>query len=227
MNFASRLINVFVAPQATFEAEKQKSLWYVPMIVFLILTMIGTLWLRPVTRQIAQNQQEKIVERMENQGAPQEQIDKVRERMQKKSGAWEIVPPLATQVIFLLIVAAIWFFASNMLIGGAVKYAQMISVTAYSWLVVAVGMLIKAPIMLAKSSISVHFSPATFLSNDKAFIYKFLAQFDLFSIWCFFIVTIGIAIMTSRKTEKVWPITAIFFVIYFLGAAAVQSAFGF
>jgi hypothetical protein len=229
MNFASRLLNIFVAPQATFEAEKQKSMWYVPLILFLILTTIGAMWLKPVTMQI---QQEKMVESMEKRGMTSEQIDQAQERVQKMSGVWMMVPQLLTQAVFVLIVAAVWLFVSNILIGGSGKFPQMISVTAYSWLVVAVGMLIKAPIILSKtpfsiSSMNVHFSPAIFLSNNESFFYKVLAQFDLFNVWCFFIVTIGIAVMTGRKTKQVWPMTAVIFLLYFVGAATMQSAFGF
>lgn len=224
MNFLSRLINIFVAPQATFEAEKQKPLWYVPLTLFLILTVIGAVLLKPVTMQM---QQEKMVESMEKRGMTQEQIEQAQERVQKMSGIWAIVPQLVFQIIFLLIISAVWLFVSNILIGGSGKFVQMLSVTAYSWLVVAVGMLIKTPIILSKQSLNVHFSPATFLSDEKTLIYKLLSQFDLFNIWCFFIVTIGIAVMTGRKTKQVWPWTAAFFLIYFVGAATMQSAFGF
>lgn len=224
MNPVSRVINAFAAPQATFQAEQEKSLWYVPFVLFLVLTIVGTVIMRPLTQKI---QEEKIVETMEKQGLPQEQIDEALERTKNMGAVMTIVPAVLIQTATFFVTAAIWLFVANVILAGNARYVQMLSVTAYSWLVVAVGMLIKAPIMTAKESINVHFSPAVILSNENSFIYKLLAQFDLFNIWCFFLVTIGIAVMTGKKAQQVWPWTALFFLIYFLGAAAMQSAFGF
>ncbi len=42
MTFRSRVVTMsFTAPQATFQEERQKSLWYVPFVLFLILTTVG------------------------------------------------------------------------------------------------------------------------------------------------------------------------------------------
>lgn len=223
MNPLSRLINIFVAPQATMEAEKEKPMWYIPLIIFLALTTVSAVMLKPVTVQL---QHEKMVESMEKQGMTQEQIDQALERVQNLSPLMIIAPQIVTQIFFFVIVAAVWSFVGNVLIGSAVKFSQMLSITAYSWIVVVVGMLIKSPIILSKESINVHFSPAVLLSDETTFLYKVLAQFDLFNIWCFFIVTIGMAVMTRRTARSIWPWPALFFLIYFVGAAAIQSAFG-
>ena len=223
MNPLSRLINIFVAPQATMEAEREKPMWYIPLIIFLALTAVSSVILKPVTMQL---QLEKMEESMEKQGMTREQIDQAMERVQNMNPVMMIVPQVLTQLVMFVIIAALWLFVGNVLIGSAVKFSHMLSVTAYSWMVVIVGMLIKSPIMLSKESINVHFSPTVLLSDETTFLYKVLAQFDLFNIWCFFIVTIGMAVMTRRPSRSIWPWTALFFLIYFIGTAAIQSAFG-
>ncbi len=130
--------------------------------------------MRPLTQKI---QEEKIVETMEKQGLPQEQIDAALERTKNMSALLMIVPQLFTQAVMFFLTAAVWLFVANVILAGNTRYVQMLSVTAYSWLVVALGMLIKAPIMVAKESINVHFSPAVILSNENSFFYKVLAQF--------------------------------------------------
>ncbi len=224
MDPISRIINIFVAPQETFKAEKEKTMWWLPLVLFLVLTTVGAFMMRPVTLKI---QQDKVVESMEKQGMTQEQIDEALERVNKMSGVMMVVPQIVTQFIMFLAVAGLWLFVANVLIGGSLRFVHTMSVTAYSWMVVAVGMLIKAPIMTAKESINVHFSPALLLSDDSTFLYKLLAQFDLFNIWCFLLVTIGLAVMTGKTNKQVRPWTVLFFLIYFVGAAAAQKAFGF
>lgn len=223
MNVFSRMMNVFISPQTTFEAERQKSMWLFPFILYLILMIAWTVMVKPVLQQ---QQQEVAIEQMQERGMTQEQIDQAVERMNKMGGAFMWISTSVSQVIMFLIVSAVWLFVGNILAGGSIKYPQAMSVTAYSWLVVVVGLLIKAPIILSKQTINVHFSPAAFLSNEESFIYKLLAQFDLFNIWCFFIVTIGISTLTGKKNKQIWPWTALLFLLYFVGASAMQSAFG-
>jgi len=223
MNALSRMMNVFISPQTTFEAERQKPMWLFPFVLYLILMVGWTVMVKPVLQQ---QQMEIAIEKMQERGMTQEQIDQAVEGMNKMGGVFMWISTFISQIIMFLIVSAVWLFVGNILAGGSLKFPHAMSVTAYSWLVVVVGLLIKAPIILSKQTINVHFSPAAFLSNEESFIYKLLSQFDLFNIWCFFIVTIGISALTGKKSKQIWPWTALLFLLYFVGASAMQSTFG-
>ena len=223
MGILGRLLNVFVAPQSTFEAERQQPKWLVPFIVYMVLMFA---WMAIVQPVLVQEQREAMMEQFEKQNIPEEQQQQAMQRAEQWGAIMLWVGPLITQIIMLLIVAAVWLFVSNVLLGGAAKFTHTLSVTAYSWLVVVVGLLIKAPIMLKRETVDVHFSPAAFLTDNESFIYNLFKQFDLFSIWSFFIVSIGLAVVTQKSTRNVWPWVAIVYLIYFVGAASFQNLFG-
>ena len=222
MNIFSRIINVFVAPQSTFEAEREQPKWLVPFIIYMVLMLSWTAIVQPV---LVETQREAMMEQFDKQNLSEEQREQAMQRAEQMRGIMTWVGVVVSQVVMLLIVAAVWLFVSNVLLGGGARYVHTLSITAYSWLIIVVGLMIKAPIILNKNTVDVHFSPATFLSDTDSFVYKLLSQFDLFNIWSFFIVSIGIAVVTRKRMQSVWPWVAIIYLVYFVGAATVQNLF--
>ncbi len=222
MNIFSRIINVFVSPYSTFEAEREKPKWLVPFIVYMVLMLSWTAIVQPV---LVEQQREAMMEQFGRQNIPDDQRQQAIERAEQMRPIMTWVGAVVSQIVMLLIVAGVWLFVSNVILGGGARYVHALGITVYSWLIVVVGLLIKAPIILNKNTVDVHFSPATFLSNTETFLYKFLSQFDLFNIWSFFIVSIGIAVITRKRTKSVWPWVAIIYLVYFAGAATIQNIF--
>jgi len=227
MNVFSRLIGIFVAPGDTFKAISAKPGWLVAVLVILALTIAFTVIIGPVMdKETAVKQQEMF----EKRGMDQAEIDRITE-MQSKSGMTAIfkyVGIILWTFVVLSIVSLIWMFVTRFILGGEVSFSQMMALNAFTGIIPAIGMLIKSPIVLSRGTMNVHFSIATFLADSlsKSFIYKFLAQIELFNIWSIAVFCIGLSIIAKKEIKKVIPVVVVMYLIYFLAASGLQMVFG-
>ena len=225
MNLFSRIINVFFSPSKTFQAVSEKPKWVVPLIISLVLTFGAMYLLTPV---IMVDQKSAMEEQMAERGMSSEQIDGAVEQAQKIQ-KYTIAPvTIVAGLAMTFIMAAIWLFFGNTILGGSSKYGQMLGVVAYSGFIGLLGLLIKMPIMLSQQTMNVHFSLATFMADasKNTFLYKLLANVEIFNVWTIVVYSIGIAIVAKLKVKSVWPWVLILTVLYWVAAAGLGSAFG-
>ncbi len=225
MGLVKRIIGVFLSPSATFAAVRQRPNWLVPAIIIVLISLGQVHLMKPV---IQKEQQTRIIEKMEEKGVPQEQIDNTLEKSMKAMN-YTIYPTVViVTFINFLIGAAIWFFVGRTILGADVKYAQMLGVNVYRYFITTLGGLIKLPIILAKQTLNVHFSLATFLpdAQKETFLYKFLAQVEVFNIWSIAVLCIGIAVVTRTDVKKIWPWVVILFVLWYVVSIGVGSLVG-
>ncbi len=225
LNVLQRIINVFVAPAATFKAVRLRPKWLTPFLIILVLTLGITHFLKPVAQQV---QRKAMIEQLEKQGMSESQIDSQVENLQSMMKIWMYPSALLATAFMLFAGALIWLFISNTIIGSDVNFGQMMGVNCYRYLILLLGSLIKLPIMLSQNTINVHFSLATFMSDEaqNTFIYKFLSNVELFNIWSIAVLCIGLAVVARVKVDKIWPWAALLFLIYYAGAAGIGTAFG-
>jgi len=207
MGILSRIINVFVNPQKTFQAVKVKPAWIVPALIFVVIMgLFG--YIQMTNPGLVQAAKDLAMQKMEGKNLTPEQIDAAMAMADKFRAFTPIQNAIMPLLFFLFIGAGIWLFVGNTLLAGKATYGQMLGVTAYTLLVTGLGTLIKLPIVLAKGDLFVHFSLATFMPDSarETFLYKFLmSATDLFNLWTIALLSIGIAVVCDLKTSKVWP----------------------
>ncbi len=225
MNLISRIINVFLAPSKTFQAVNEKPKWAVPLIISLLLTF-GAMWL--LTPVIMNEGKSAMEDKMLERGMTSDQIDRAVEQAQKIQKITIAPTTLVAGLVVTFIMAAIWLFISNTILGGAAQYTQMLGVVVYAGFIGLLGFLVKLPIMLSQQTMNVHFSLATFMSDTAkdTFLYKLLANIEVFNVWTIAVYAIGIAIVANLKVKNVWPWVLILTVLYWVAAAGLGSAFG-
>ncbi len=225
INFLGRLVGVFTSPGAAFQSIARKPGWVIPLLVLIALNLGYMFVLQPV---LVNEQQQKTKQSLEEKNVDSEQ----QEVILTQSAKWMKITMLPigaiSMFIVVLITAGVWLFFSNTVLGGTANYKQLLSVVTYTSYIGFVGQLIKLPINLTQETMNVHFSLATFMSDDllKTFLYKFLASVELFNIWTVIALSIGIAVVAKLNTKKVWPVVAIVYLVFFVGSAALGSKFG-
>jgi hypothetical protein len=219
-----RIIGVFTSPKKTFESISRKPSWVLPLIILVILSGVMTFIMQPVIITESLNKQ---AEKMEERGMDQDQIDAIAERTEGMMKITMIPSAIIVTAASLAIGALIWLFVGNVILGGSGKFTQLFSVNIYRSFIPLLGLLIKLPLILSKETLNVHFSLATFMSDElrDTFLYKILASVEVFNIWAIAVLCIGIAVVYKFKTNKVWPIVVIVYAIYFLGSAALSGLF--
>ncbi|MBD3383534.1 hypothetical protein GF407_01285 [candidate division KSB1 bacterium] len=223
MGLFSRIINVFIAPGATFKAVKVKPAWLIPAIIYAVLAVGMTHLIKPVVMDV---QKEKTVEALMERGMAEDQAEEIAE---KNLGIGKILMyPMALigSFVAFFVLAGIWLFVSNIILGGQAKYSQLLGVVVYKSFIDLLGGYIKVPVILSKESIDVHFSVAMFLQSSESFLYKFLSKVEVFNIWGIAVLCIGIAIMSNREVKKVVPWVIGVYVLYYVVSISIGSLVG-
>ena len=213
MSVVQRMLNIFVAPRQAFESINRKPDFLVPFIIVLLVIVAFTFAIMPV---VMPTQMEKQRAKMEERGMSEEQINQAMSIGQKTG---TIIGPIAAGVstaIILLVMAGLYMFTGNVMLGGQTTFKHVFSVVTYSALIGSLGQLLSLPIILSKKTAEVHFSLATFLSEDsvETILYQFLKKIDLFAVWGIIVTGIGLAVIYRFTTKKGVTISAIWYVLY-------------
>lgn len=133
--------------------------------------------------------------------------------------------------IFFSVWAGLLLMIGNFGMGGKTTFFQIFTVVALSYYIGGNGMLmqmpegigaleliVKTPIIMAKESTQVIFSPGLFLDATNTFITRFINQFDIFRLWSLVVLGIGFAKLYKRSyTTGVWTVGALWLVLTALG----------
>ncbi|MFN0150224.1 MAG: YIP1 family protein [bacterium] len=112
------------------------------------------------------------------------------------------IVPIAVVVSALLV--ALVFTGENYLLSNTNEFRRVLAVVAHTSVVDLVEFLFKAPLYFAKGSLKVYSSLAILLPEDAADtrLFRLLDAFDAFAIWKLVLLTIGLAIVTSRPRAQ-------------------------
>ncbi|MBN2091432.1 YIP1 family protein [candidate division KSB1 bacterium] len=223
-NVFEQIIGVFLSPTKTFQAIDQKPNFLVPLILIILVSIITAYVIMPT---IMPAQMEKQREKLVEQGMSDEQIDQAMATGEKFGSIFGLIGAGFSPIIMLLIAAGLLMFICSVIMGGTTSFAKVFSIMSYSWLIYLVGSLVKIPLILKQKTSDIHFSPATFWPEEqaKSFLYHFLKAFDIFAIWQYVVLAIGVAIIYKFSNQKAGIAVGILFLIFALFGAAMSSLF--
>lgn len=223
-NVLEQIIGVFMAPTKTFEAIDRKPNFLVPLILITLISIFTAYIIMPT---VMPAQMEKQREKMVEQGMSDEQIDQAMATGEKFGSIFGLVGAGVSPIIMLLIAAGILMFICSPILGGTASFAKAFSIMSYSWLIYMLGSLVKIPLIIKQKTPDIHFSPATFWPEEQAknFLYHFLKSFDIFAIWQYVVLAIGVAIIYKFSKQKAGIAIGILFLIFALLGAALSSLF--
>lgn len=218
LSIGQKIVGIFTSPGQTFVSIDHKPSWIVP---FVITVVIGLVFIFLTTDIIISDTLAQQEEKMIEQGVESAQIDQALGMTEKFMGfllpAFAIVGPL----VFWAVIAGVFMFVGNVILGGTSSFKKVYSVTAWSWLIHVLGSLILLPLVLTKETIMISFSPTAMMSDEgrMTFMYQFLSKFDLFNIWFVAVLAIGLAVIYKMKTQKMATAAFVVFLIWALVSA--------
>lgn len=224
MSTLERLAGAFTRPHAVFEANRQRPNWLAPFLVILIVSLISGYFIFP----IATAEQARRVS--ENDTIPQEQKARILEQLEGAgSGSRQILSMasvLGGSFVILLLVSAVLLFGANFLLGGALRFPHAMALYATANLVEVPGAIIKVPLMVVKKSLAVTVGPAAFLSPEAADSVGglLLGRLDLFGLWRWALLTIGLAVLARTTTRRAATFTVPLWVFWTIAAIVIHKA---
>ncbi|MEE8578087.1 MAG: YIP1 family protein, partial [candidate division Zixibacteria bacterium] len=103
-----------------------------------------------------------------------------------------------------LCAAALALLVGNFFMGLKAGFKQVLSVMLYANIIYGLGMLVLAPMMVAKGSMVISLSAAVLVASEgiDSIIYVALSKIDLFNIWEIIVVGIGLAAVYNIPRNK-------------------------
>jgi hypothetical protein len=224
MNWWKPLYEVLFAPFRVFSAMADKPRWLAALLaVMLVTAAVTAVIMKPI---VMPEQMERIAR---NPDISEEAREQILNRMESPMVFWSgLIGALVSQPLVMLIVAlAYWGLFS--FLGGQAGFRHMFSATVHGALVTIPASLIKVPLMFAMGTAKVHASLALLLSPDaeETFLYRLLAQADLFAVWSLIIMAIGFSVYSGVKRNTSYWATFGLWAAWVLASSALGGALHF
>jgi hypothetical protein len=236
LSHSDKMIGIFTEPSATFEKTAKFPVknvdWFLPVLILLVvvaITQILVLSNKEIYYQAQQKQMQQIEKTFDQMVAKgqmtreqaDQQLDKVRERMEQGRGPLGyVIQTLGIFIvgfIYLFLVGLIYFlfakfafkgdggYTSALVASGLVSYITIIQVVLAAILAMAFGRLLNG------------LSIASLADIDKStFVGFILGKIDPFSIWIYSIISIGLAKMFKSESSAKYFVMV--FAVWILGS---------
>ena len=200
MNIWQKIIGIYYQPSKVFEQLKPKTLWWVPAIILLAVSVSAMFISRPVVVP------EIMAKMAQNPNIPAESLPQVQERIQNP--LYSLVGVVLGMPFVWLILSLVFWWIFSML-GGKSTFGQMFAATVWSGIIGIPGSLVKLPLMFIMDTAKVHTSLALILPTDMdgTYIFRLLEQLDFFTIWAVAVMALGYSVFTGVNQKKsLWAV---------------------
>ncbi len=135
------------------------------------------------------------------------------------------IVPVAIVVSALLV--ALVLAGEHYLLSNTNALRRVLAVVAHTSVVDLIELLFKAPLYFAKGSLKVYSSLAILLPDDAADtrLFRLLDAFDAFTIWKLVLLTIGLAIVTSRSRRQAALLVCVPWLAWVVATVALHDVF--
>ncbi len=224
-----RLIGVFTSPRETLEDVAARPSFVVPLIALFVVVVLNGVLMTDINMEYG-------LEKMRNMSfIPPEALAKAEADMEQSlNSPMRFIRSLFTPIVFgviWVIVAAVFLFGGNVVMGGESKFKTVFSVTCWASLISLLEVLVKTPLMLSQRTPEVYLSLGTLGSafmelNTKSFFYRLLNRFDIFTIWQLVVYTVGMAAVYKFTNGKAATVVVGSWIVYSILYLLIGQLFG-
>ncbi|HXT72091.1 MAG TPA: YIP1 family protein [Vicinamibacterales bacterium] len=231
MSLVARFMGIITAPRATYEnvvaVPRPFGILFASILLFSVAAII------PQMTESARTQMlEAQVKGMERFGVTV--TPEVYQRMEASSKSMTskvigIVWSLVMFPILALILTAIFWAFFNAILGGTATFKQVLAVTSHSYVITALGAIAALPVLLIKFKLAMG-GPfnlgalAPFL-DPASTLHRFLSGVNLFSLWAWANVSIGLAVLYRRSSTTITIVLLIFSLLFTYAMTAIFGSF--
>jgi hypothetical protein len=226
LSFITKLGLIFTSPSKVFKNLAIYPAWLAPTLLILVFSLISGYLMRDLGMQA---QKDRIIR---SERIPEDRKELILDRMEEQSGSpMQVVMMVVGVVVFIFasyaVVAALFLFTGNVILGGSANFKQMLSVYAWGSLVGIPEAIIKIPLALAKNSIHVYSSLAILFDTSEAdtTLFKIANAVDIFALWRVALWAIGFGIVYKFSQGKSYAAIISWYVIWIIVSIAFSSLF--
>ncbi|MBK8381798.1 MAG: YIP1 family protein [Ignavibacteria bacterium] len=231
---ADAMSGIFTAPGETFETianTPKKNYWILPVLVAVVIGLISTfLFMQDaeLTSKTMDKQKEKMREKFQEsvqQGKmTQEDSDKALESM-NPSGMMFKVFGFGGAVVgpfIILLLLSVFYLIALKIMKGQFDFTNILNVVGLAMLIGSIGSLIAVVISVLKGNM-VTIGPSLLFSEESVGqkIYTLLTKIDLFSIWFYAVIAIGLSKVGRVSIFKSSAVVFGLWIVYILVSSFV------
>ncbi len=217
LNPWSALVGVVMSPEETFESLEKKPIWLVPMILFVVLSVVSTVLIAPkfdfesmIRDQLASQGREIDDDEIATFAAIQKPI---------------VYTTAVLGTPFVLLIQAVVFMIGFKAFGGDGKFPQYLSVAVFSWVPQVFKSIIGSIVAFTRESIRLDEAQTLVMSNlgvvtdpiDQPALFALLSSIDVFSIWSLVLLIMGYGVVSKRPKGQSIAIVVSIWGVYVIG----------
>lgn len=232
MSEASRAINVFFSPGATFADINRRPSWWLP---WLLLSIMAVGFMMVVQQKIGF---EQITRNEIAKSSRAEQFDKLSDEQKQQqidisvkiTKVFSYAAPVTNLLVFVAI-AGLLMATFNFGMGAEVSFSRALSIVAYGWMPKIVGGIlgiISLVVGVDPEGFNIRNPVATNLGYflnpmEHKFLAGALGAVDVVGLWIVVLIGIGFAKGSKVKTSTAIAVTLVWYLIFNLGMAAISA----
>ena len=226
----SRLFRVFVEPTAVFHELAATPTWVPPLIVVLVLSVAMQLVIGQRLDMEATIRQSLAERSQSGQEMSDEQVDRMVEMGTKTGGAMKWLTPVTVPVVFLVIAGV--YFLGLKAVGSGAEFKPVFATVLHANLPAAVlSSAVLALTAMRRATFTAQELEGMVRSNLGAFLpdgapkplVAFARVIDVFNIWQWILLAIGLAIVGKVARGKVIGVLAVVWGVWALGKMGLAA----
>ncbi|MBK8550797.1 MAG: YIP1 family protein [Ignavibacteria bacterium] len=224
---ADAMAGVFTAPGETYETisnTPKQNYWIIPVVMAIVAGIIGTFLFMQDAQLVGsvmdkqkQKMQEQFDKNIKEGKMTQEDADKAMESMNPKGTFFKIIGfggSLIGPFLILFILSIVYLIVLKIM-KAEFEFANILNVVGLAMLITSVGGLLGIVISVLKgemSSVSLGLILSEGAVGEK--VHSFLNKLDVFSIWFYVVVAIGLSKVARIDMVKSASVVFAIFLIY-------------
>ena len=229
MSLLARAIGIVTAPTATFQNVVANPRPFGILFVCALLIGIGAT-VPQMTEEARKQTLETQVRGMERFGVTvtpevyQQMEARSRNTVTKALGV--LAPIIMFPILTLILTALLWAFF-NAILGGTATFKQVLAVTAHSYVITALGVIVSMPILLYQYKMTMggpfNLGALAPTLDESSTLARFLSGVSIFSLWGWIVAAIGLGVLYRRKSRS---IAIVLLIISLVFTFVMTSLFG-
>lgn len=203
-----RVVDTFIAPRKTFMDLRRSASWWLP---FILISLAASALIFTVEKKVGWDavinytfSHASFLQKLtpeQKEAAVNKQVASAHTRV--------YTTPIYT-LLFGAILAALLLATFNFGLDAQVKYKTVLAVVFYGWLPKLITTALAVLVMFVgvepegfdmENPVATHLGAILGTNTDSRYLYHFLASFDLVSIWCIFLIGLGMATIANKKIK--------------------------
>ena len=234
LSHTDKIAGIFTEPAKTFETTAKFSPktidWILPVLLLALFVSFQQILYHSnpnLAYQLKQKQMEAIEKNLNSavesgkmtREQANQQRDMIEDRMAKMGGiglVFQIIGIFIVMFIVFFLMSTIYFLLAKFALKGEGSYNSVMTAYGLSWYISIIGIIVVTVISFLMGKILMDTSVASFVGADKSNIGGWLlAKLDIFTIWSFIVLGIGLAKMF--KSSSVQKYMAMVFGVWIIG----------